>query len=120
MAREKHSYDILKSLLPNSNIYHVPDIVLSYKPSVSKHERMGLGLCLRSDLESILAKEKKDELKTKLEKHYNISEFDTDVNQILTENVALQKLSKLIDDFASYEVVVTDRLHGLIFAAINK
>lgn len=118
-AREKKSFEMLKELLPDSKIYLAPDMVLTYKPKIKKQKRSGLGFCLRQDLEATTNAQNRESLKNKLSQKYNLTEFDTTKENGLTEEEAKKEFDELINKFASFEVVITDRLHGLIFAAIT-
>ena len=119
-AREQISFDKLKNMLPDINIVLTPDIVMTYMPNLSKTERKGLTLCLRKD------KEKSndgalDELLSELVSKYDLHDYDTHIgrNGLLMEE-RVNELNKIWTNFSQSEWVITDRLHGMIFAFITK
>lgn len=121
-AREPVSYDAMKRAFPHNQVYLVPDIVLSLDYSETERNRRGVILCIRSDKESMLSiKQRTLFLKELLLSIPNIIERDTHNGQNhLSQEDRLTALFDLLDNFRRSEVVVTDRLHGMIFAAITK
>ncbi|MFV0559284.1 MAG: polysaccharide pyruvyl transferase family protein, partial [Enterococcus sp.] len=99
----------------------VPDIVLSQKRVNPEHEknREGVLFCLREDEErgeglSTLAQE---QIQANFQKASWRDTTSTDKLMRLEEREAL--LFTLWEEFSKAELVVTDRLHGMIFAAIH-
>ena len=121
IAREEKSYEIMKGLLPNQDILLMPDIVLSLGDLVlPKRENKNGLLCLRADTESKLSFENKELLENAVRK------FCSEV--VLTDTVHTEEVPhelkhihtyKILGEFARAKFVVTDRLHGMIFAAIT-
>ncbi len=120
IVREKKSYEFVKNeVFSESNLYIFPDIVLSLN-YCNEAKRDGILICLREDKESILSNEKKDRILKcigKLNKKiYNTSTlFNRNVKITERERITQDKLK----EFSKVEVVITDRLHGMIFAAIT-
>ena len=119
-AREPQSYEMMKTSFHNNHVYLVPDIVLSMKNMESQTDREGIILCLRNDLEKHLSDQQKESLIVSITKKYeNINRHDTFIDN-LPKELGEQELNKLWDVFRKSKVVITDRLHGMIFCAITK
>ena len=118
--REKYSYNFMKENFPICNIYLVPDIVLYLDAKEYNYKREGVLFCMRND------KEKVNDFKDEIENFVNAKK----INKIdSTDTVISKRLYKFnrekyvydkIKQFAKYKVVVTDRLHGMIFALLSK
>lgn len=125
LAREKKSYDIMKKYFVACNVELTPDIVLSLdeedlKLKKSSLKREGILLCLRNDVEKITSDEWLINTKTYLlNKGYQIKTTDT----LLEKNIDPKDRDRVLRDkwneFRKSECVITDRLHGMIFAAIT-
>ena len=121
IAREKHSYKLMKENF-NSNIILNPDIVfyLNNKIDCNKFERTNIMTCLRNDKESVIGSNK-EKLITDLKRNYGqVVEFDTVINKTVTKEEREKELNKMFDKFLKSKVVITDRLHGMVFCAITK
>lgn len=116
-VREEKSLDLVKSFLPKVNVSLVPDVVMSLKvPAASNRE--GIVCCLRNDIEKlhntdeIVDAIRQNYLGTKLTMLDNVLEdFDYKHREYIVSN----QLKK----FAEAKLVVTDRLHGMLFALIT-
>lgn len=102
-----------------TKILLAPDIVMLKKYN-SETFRKGITVCLRKDKESGLSTKEKNEI-LQLINNKNTRIIDT---QIYKKNQTWKQLdanlSKLLDTIASSELLITDRLHGMIFAQITK
>lgn len=119
-ARENRSFKLMKAKYKNCKVLLVPDIVLSLKFNVNMEERSGVLFCLRKDIEKAIS----EQIIQNLENIF----FDKDFHIEYTDTVILEKIeliernevvTKKINEFAKYSIVVTDRLHGMIFCAIT-
>lgn len=120
VAREKQSFEKLEKLYPENRVILAPDIVLYCKSVTLGKERKGALLLLRGDCEKTLSDAESRELLGFLSERFaecTISDMCAE-NKIKpeTRNIALE--SKYMQ-FASAELAVTDRLHGMIFAAVT-
>lgn len=97
-----------------------PDMVLSlYNTFEESSNRYGILVCLRSDRESVLST--KSELINDLKaKHDNVCIYDTVVNRKVYLDKREEELFDMFNKFLSSQVVITDRLHGMVFAAITR
>ena len=120
-AREKISEEIMKEFLDEENISCVPDIVLwlNNKTAVGNFERNGILFCLRDDVESKLNAEDKERILEIAQKCGKVECTDTIDDCDVPWKERHINLEKKWTRFATSKVVITDRLHGLIFAAIT-
>jgi len=118
MARDYESFKLLKKFLPGCHLLIMPDFVLSLKGefdlSTKKDKKKPL-LIFRNDFET---NKKGQESVKKL-----IKDFDS-FNLIFPDtehSIDLEKrdfVEKVFHHISSYDFVVTDRLHGMIFCVI--
>lgn len=120
-ARDEVSYKKMKDLF-DVEVIMMNDIV-SYldESQYASDDREGILLCLRSDKESALDAEAKKKLSKICEENAeNVYISDTvtggEVSCKDREKVLISKWKK----FGKHELVVTDRLHGMIFSIITK
>lgn len=118
--RDKISYDMIVGHLL-CHKYLIPDIVFSLgRIDAVNNKRHGAITCLRRDVEGIYS-EKDKEIVFKILK----SEFGDDVTytdtikdyKILTEDRE-KELVDMWKTIGNAELIITDRLHGMIFAAL--
>lgn len=121
VAREKYSYDIMKKEYGNINqVLLVPDIVL-YLRSREKSVKKGALTCLRKDVEQNLREEDRTYILNVLHNRYRqVVESDTVIEK---DYVSREDRKNIVDEklneFSKAEVVVTDRLHGMVFAYLT-
>lgn len=122
IARETLSLDFMENHFVNTNILFSPDIVLSINIKNNDFKRKYITTFLRKDIE----KENNDlldNLNKYLVKHTKylkesdtvISSFQGRVTEQNREKLFLDKLQ----EFQESKIIVTDRLHGMIFACIT-
>jgi len=122
-AREKASYDFVISneLLANpDNCYLIPDMVTYLAIEKTTLKREGILLCLRKDKESIL----NDKLKSEIDAYARRSGEDIHyTDTVLNSPVSIDERGHLLEakfnEFRKAKLVITDRLHGMLFAAIT-
>lgn len=119
-VRERASLEVARAMdCFRSGVYLAPDIVLSLNYSHLKEDRRGITLCFRKD-EEMAAEDLLESVSGKLEaKDASVSVTDT----VATERFDFEKRFVMVEDkirqFAGSELVVTDRLHGMILCAIS-
>ena len=119
VAREEKTYEIAKDIF--KHVILVPDIVLRMDVKDKNEKREGCLICMRKDKEKVIKKEQMDEIKSKLNLIYKkIDTTDTVINERINPEIRDSKLSNKINEFQKYELVITDRLHGMIFATVSK
>ncbi|HAT4328048.1 TPA: pyruvyl transferase [Clostridium perfringens] len=120
VAREKVSFDIMKKSFGESRVGFYPDMVLSLNKRNFITKRDGILMCLRSDKEGVFKSKFKEELNSRLKEIYSKVELS---DTVITKNVDRYSRNKELDKIwrkmSSAEVVITDRLHGMIFCAIT-
>ncbi|MBR3753875.1 MAG: polysaccharide pyruvyl transferase family protein [Clostridia bacterium] len=117
-AREKISYSFMNEHY--NNVKLIPDMVLKLRYS-SGADRNGCVLCLRDDCEATLSQDSKDTIKNIADEIFenNVIYFDTVVDYSVSVDNRRTELLKMLYTFTSAELIITDRLHGMIFAAIT-
>ena len=120
-ARESVSLETMRRLYPACNICLAPDIVMSLDKRRRERSREGIILCLRDDKEQgkfahVITKLKKDFA----HRHLKVTERDTHIGRgNLTTSERDAELDKIWAAFSDSQWVITDRLHGMIFAYIT-
>jgi len=120
-SREKKSFAEMKLHFPSCSVTLSPDVVMSLDERKPEIQRSGVVLCLRDDGEKKLSQNEETQILEAIGKIYpNPNRYDTHIgrgNLTLAERV--QELEKIWSCFRSAELVVTDRLHGMIFCYIT-
>lgn len=117
-AREQASYEFAKRNF-DARVVLCPDIVLFLKEEQKNVCRKGVLLCLRDDLEKKV--DYSANIKKLLnEKNLNYSETDTISNSKFTLSERERILKDKWSEFSHSELVITDRLHGMIFSVITR
>lgn len=125
-VREKASYDFVrKNLLGETfeRCYLVPDIVLSYQPKLlyQKTEKRGVICCFRNDREKSVF----SQLVFDIERWAQQVEEKVEHTDMLAQStVPLEKQETVVmeklQQFAQAKLVITDRLHCMIFCVLAK
>ena len=120
IAREKVSYEIMKEAYPNCDVILTPDIVLSMDKLDNPYKREGITFCFRRDAEKVLTPEDEKYIINECKK---ISDkvFYTDMmsERTVTKENRVDIIMDKFKDFQKSELVITDRLHGMVFCAIS-
>lgn len=121
LSRDFISYECAKKLLPKARVINYPDIVTSW---IGKYEfnsePLGINACMRFGPESLLSKNQKHDLMDGLNRIAKTTQTDTNFKMNRNEMRRHRKdvVLNMIQHFSKYEVVVTDRYHGVIFSLI--
>lgn len=120
-ARENISYELMKQLYNNTNVILVPDIVLSLENYFYEGDRKGVLLAIRDDIESKIDSNDRSNIKTKCEElGQGVLTTDTTLDiSGMSKNQLHDLVPNKIKEFGSAKLVVTDRLHGMIFSVIS-
>lgn len=120
IARERTSYKKMKSNFNQNNVYITPDIVLSLSQNLQE-ERHGAVLCMRSDEEKRLTSEQNSTIIDLIKNKFDKCEFyDTHIgNANLNIQERDNELHRIWQSFSNSQLVITDRLHGMIFCHIT-
>lgn len=120
-AREKRSFDEMHQDFPKNKVTLSPDIVMSLDKREPKKQRQGAIISMRMDSEKKLNPTEESLILSELEKRYPYPErWDTHIGTSqMTMEERINSLHKIWDAFRGAELVVTDRLHGMIFCYIT-
>ena len=118
-ARERISYELMSGLY--NNVRLAPDMVLRLNECRNDRKRDGCVLCLRSDIEKTLAEDNRKCIEEQVHRLFKERVLYQDM--VMPYNISIDQreaeLEKQFDKFRRAELVVTDRLHGMIFSAIT-
>lgn len=122
IARDPESYRMVKETFDNDRILLCPDIVTTLIGNVKlNNSRKGILICKRIDGEKKYSDANISKLMTDLRRISDTVDL-TDTNFDHTIEYTYANLDKILFDkfsmFAKYEVILTDRYHGMIFALI--
>ena len=102
------------------DVQFFPDFVFYLQPSFSEVP-CGALVNLRSDGESALSEEQKSKVFEQVCKKYALTEM-RDVHKLsydITPDIRENYINSLFSQYQSRELIVTDMMHGMIFAVIN-
>lgn len=119
IAREKISYKQMKEIF-NSNVLLTPDIVLYLNEQYEDIRREGAVLCFRNDDEAVISYKEKEYISKVVKDKFNLV---TNTDMRAGKRIEVEEreviVKEKLDQFRKAEIVITDRLHGMIFAAIT-
>lgn len=123
--RDKQSYNIMKEMLPHKAVYLCPDIVTILEFDVKASKKDNIMICIRPDTDKErLAETKKcqDFFKDRTE-YKGIKVIYGSTNVKLKKRISVerhkQKVYMKLREIARCKLVITDRLHAMLFCAIT-
>lgn len=120
IAREETSYQTMKSEFSKNKVIKTPDIVTYLNKTGKEEKRNGALLILRNDIEANLKKNQIDNIEEIARKYFRNVEFDdTAKGERILEKYREEKIEGMLSKYRKSELIITDRLHGMIFAAIT-
>lgn len=121
-ARETASFERIQEYFPKVKSICCPDVVLSIEKRETESTRKGCLLCLRSDVEKNLSDGLKDALVKDVESNFE-NVVITDTVDVSIEDCTAEKYEDTLNAFWNKlrcsEVVLTDRLHCMLFCVIT-
>lgn len=124
-ARENNTYELLckeMNLPPNIVVSLAPDMVLGIERNIAiVDKRNKVGICIRKDCEGIL----ENRLWTQINCYIKDKGLETKEITMAKEHVEIPiwfseiAVKFKLKEFSERKFVITDRLHGMIFAAIT-
>lgn len=118
-ARETYSYHIMNNAFKDT--FLVPDMVLMMNQCRADSIRKGCVLCLRSDLEKTRLEEEEQLIMQQIKDLFGESILLLDM--IRPNNISCRQRNEELEHqynaFRQAQLVITDRLHGMIFSAIT-
>lgn len=123
MGREKTSYLKMKELYPKATVLYVPDIVLSTSKNdwgitTDSRERKGTLLCIRSDVERAISDKDVEQIKLMVHGHLYCTDMLSD--RAISQKNRKEIIKNKMNEVARAQMVITDRLHMMIFSAITE
>lgn len=119
-AREQYSYEMMKLFFTENKVLLIPDMVLWLDvEEIPKCERDKILICLRDDCEGVLSGAQKEKINELCKKsNLEVIKTDTFAPNVVISNLEERKriVKDKIDEFAGAKLVITDRLHGMVFA----
>lgn len=117
-CRDVNSFDFVKtSYICDTKL--LPDMVLYLKNNNISNKRFGIGYLLREDKEALLSDNERKNIKeiiNKTGKRINIISHHK--NDIYDSRE--QRLEDILEEYSKCELVITDRLHGMIFSHLTR
>lgn len=123
LAREDLSYKTMKEHFIYNNVIKCPDIVLYFmnKLNFENNKKDYIMTCLRNDKECNVPKYQTKKLIEELNTKFNkVVVTDTIIDEKVCKEDREGRLMSIWKEFNNSKLVITDRLHGMIFAAITK
>ena len=121
-ARDSKSYNLMKKIFPKNKTLLCPDMALYLTNLIQRETREGIGICLRDDLEKISFNEKEKQFIQQIYEQYKkvckITTFSC-INMDITSNLRKNLVLDNLKEFSKYDVIITDRLHCVIFSYIT-
>lgn len=120
VAREEVSYQTMKKEFAENNVIKTPDIVTYLNRNGIAQKRDGALLILRSDIEANLDDEKIKQIEQITMKYFkDVVYDDTAKGTGILSKYREEKIEEMLKKYRRCQLVITDRLHGMIFAAIT-
>lgn len=121
-VREKQSYVFMQKYFPSVETVLVPDIVTLLDMDIVEQNRKDILFCMRSDLEKNITDEQLAKIQQILKIHYpneQMNKIDTVVSYMVSEGMRKKEVKNKLEQFKKAKLIITDRLHGMIFATIT-
>lgn len=121
VARDPRSFEIMQQHFPKNQVLLTPDIVFSQRQTDPVFPRNGVTLSLRRDIEKGLSAEQDKILEKLIQKHFaEITHYDTNIQRsYLSVEDKYRELHNIWNTYKRSRLVITDRLHGMIFCYIT-
>ncbi|AMB97018.1 polysaccharide pyruvyl transferase family protein [Aerococcus urinaeequi] len=122
LAREKKTYTLLQEYFPKNDTYLVPDIVFSMERKGFVGNRNGVVTLFRQDFEASLDSKIKTAVVELVNQSFDkVDNSDTHLGEgvIIKLNNRDEIVFSKLKEISNYELVLTDRLHGMIFAYLT-
>lgn len=126
VAREPITLELMKSYFPKNKILFTPDIVLylagKQTSSVEKNAFDKALVLLRNDKERAIGNEDNTSILSYLNEHFSqvtISDTHIGTDKYVDSVAREEKLQEKWGEYQAHDLIITDRLHGMIFAVIT-
>lgn len=120
LCRDSVSFTLAQDLFRKTKLILFPDIVtLLIGSRHYSHERDGVVFCMRNDKEAYYTREDIDSLRSRF---VGVKTVLTDTTLSVSAKKIIANRAKVLetifDDYAHFQVMITDRYHGVIFSII--
>lgn len=117
-GRDEESYAKMQDCFPKAKVFFCPDIVLylDYRNRFEKNDTTGI--CLRNDKERVLTDVQHEKLYKKYPEHSLLTTMD-ETDLPITYKNRKTVVERKLHEFGEKRLILTDRLHGTIFAFIT-
>lgn len=123
LMRDPRSLKLMKDILPNGNVQLAPDIVMVGKHHMGLSREKRVVVCIRNDKEAL--RDGSDNITKYIDelqcKGYDIVYLDTQIDdKLVRQEGGEYHLTKYLDTISNCSLMITNRLHGMIFAFITR
>jgi len=120
-TRDPESYVLAKTLFPTNYIFQLPDPVFTISHN-NNYKREGILCIFRNDKEDWLKNQKQNIIEQCKKICLKVDTIDTEGHNIPNSGYIKdinKKLPEFLDNISKYKLVITDRFHGAVFAAVT-
>ena len=117
-ARDEESYVMMKDCFPKAKVVFCPDIVLYLDYRNIFKKKGGIGICLRNDNERVLTNAQHQRIYKIYPRHSRLTTMD-ETDLPITYKNRNTVVERKLHEFGKNRLILTDRLHGTIFAYIT-
>lgn len=118
-CREEYSYKFMKDNFNKCNILLIPDMVLYLNSVINTQEKHNVLFCIRNDHEKV-NHSFNDVINDIHSRGLKIDYTDTVIKRKIFNHNRKKYVYSKIKQFSEYKLVVTDRLHGMVFTFLSK
>ena len=124
-VRDKRSYDFLLNhrFISNNRLALLPDMALLYNQTLRNKRCKSniIGVCFRDDIEAYIGSDVSNSVMDYLKRNnYQIKKIYTNIRRkVIRPERRVEEITKLLDEIASLDLLITDRLHAMVMAAIT-
>ncbi|ODN30530.1 polysaccharide pyruvyl transferase family protein [Fervidobacterium thailandense] len=125
LVREKRSFELLKEEFKLENVHLMPDMALylAFREGLlpqGKLRENKVILCMRNDKEKISGEAIRVEIESIVKRNgFEVMYTDTVVTGMVRPHEREKYLHEILRNFSESRLIITDRLHGMIFSFIT-
>lgn len=119
ISRDSFSYEYCLDHFKGCKNILNPDMVFYLWNHKGSKERREILICIRRDGESILGSRQAALINQLFDEYEDACIIDTRVERTISDEIKMNEVKSVINQFSRAKVVITDRLHGLILSAIT-
>ncbi len=121
-AREEISHKLMKRYYPGANVILRPDMVygLTEYSNFDKNKRSQVFISLRGDKECLFKEFQEAVWNEMVARYHHVREYKMYSRRIVSSEKREEFVKESITELSKAKLLITDRLHGCIFAAITR